>query len=174
MTRKRQNRIGQIGAELGATLETLNNVGCCTDKLWPFIPSRVDKLPNNNCLEEANQYKCLDYETIHVDNFNLYLKQNIPIVIGMHIGRKFLKLKGSLQEQLYYPINDIDNRPSHGHAMVIIGFDEKLNNGSWIVANSMGLRWGDKGFGVIPYSCGIDIGEAYAIRSIAGLSVKNI
>lgn len=172
MTRQMQNRIGQKGAELGATLESLKIYGCCTDKLWPFIVSRTDKSPNHLCIEEALNYRLDNYESIPMTNFNYYLERNIPVIIGMRIGRKFLKLQGPISEQQYYPVNTTDNRPSFGHAVTIVGFDDTLNGGSWIAANSMGLRWGDKGYCAIPYSCEIDIGEAYAIHSFAGFTAE--
>lgn len=89
----------------------------------------------------------------------------------MHIGRKFLKLHGPISQHDYCPINMETNRPAYGHAMTIVGFDDNLNGGSWIVSNSMGLSWGDHGFGAIPYSCEVDIAEAYAVYSFAGFNV---
>lgn len=171
-TREFQGRIGRRGAELGATFLTLKTKGCCIDRLWPFIYARVDKSPNYICIEDALQYRLGEYEPVQMTNFDSYLNRNIPVVVGMRTGRQFAKLRGPLAEQRYCPINDTTNRISHGHAVTIVGYDNNLNGGSWIVANSMGLRWGDKGFGAIPYSCEVDIGEAYAMHSFAGLPAE--
>lgn len=167
MTRKAQGRIGQNGAELGSTLNVLKEYGCCLDINWPFIPIRQNKEPCLTTLEEASKYKLEEYSVLDSVNFKEYLNCGIPVVIGMHIGRKFLRIIGELSEQSYEPISDV-NRYSRGHAVTIIGYNED----SWIIANSMGLKWGDRGFGVIPFECNTDIGEAYAIKRFAGFAAE--
>jgi len=87
----------------------------------------------------------------------------------MFTGTKFWSLTGPLEEQKYCPVNNTDNRLSKGHAVVIIGYDDSLN--SWIIANSLGPKWGDRGLGAIPYDCNKDIGESYVITSFAGISL---
>jgi C1A family cysteine protease len=62
------------------------------------------------------------------------------------------------------PVNDVDNRLSLSHAVTIVGNRPDLN--SWIIANSRGLKWGDKGFGILPYNCVVDIGEAFSITGL--------
>lgn len=167
-TRKIQGRLGFKGAELKSTMKALDEFGCCKEITWPLNFHRIEKEPAMKAYNEAENFKGLIYTELSDINFKKYLDMNIPVVIGMYIGRKFLKLAGSIHEQQYYPVNNEDNRVSRGHALAIIGYDDNLCGGSWIVANSMGLRWGDKGIGIIPYSCNIDIGEAYSIESIAG------
>jgi len=170
MTRKMQGRIGQKGAELGATLEAMKQYGCCTDRLWPLRPTIVDKEPNAVAMEEAKNYKIGTYTNVIEQDFNYLLNKGYPIIIGLATGRQFWKLNGKLSEQVYKPINDIDNRPSHGHAVTIIGYTDDY----WMVANSSGLKWGDKGYGILPYACRQDIGEAYIINDFAGIpSEKN-
>lgn len=166
MARKMQDRIGQKGTDLKTILEALSIYGVCLDQQWPLRPSLVDKEPPLRAIEEAAKYKVSSYEYIQISDFDKLLENKIPIIVGMRTGKKFWKLKGKLEEQQYFPINETDNRYSHGHAVVIVGNRPEFN--SWIVANSRGLHWGDKGFGILPYECYIDIGESYAITSFAG------
>jgi C1A family cysteine protease len=49
-----------------------------------------------------------------------------------------------------------------------VGYDDEIGDGSWIIANSIGPKWGDHGYGVIPYSCVSNIGEAYILNNFAG------
>lgn len=171
MTRRHQGRIDQHGASLSATFEALKIHGCCTDRRWPFIPIRVNKQPDHVSVAEAANFKIEDYRALQTTDFNQFLEQGIPVVIGMRIGRKFLKLQGPIDTQRYVPVNSDDNRYAFGHAVTIVGFDDSLNGGSWIVANSMGPRWGDLGYAAIPYACEVDIGEAYIINSFSGFSI---
>ena len=163
MTRKAQNRLGQPGAELKETLNALIEHGVPLDKSWPFTLHRVDTIPTQAAKEEATLYKHFSYQILTPDDYKNYLNLGIPIIIGIKTGKLFWELSGELNEQSYKPINNKDNRESNGHAMTIIGYDDTLNGGSWIVANSLGLRWGSQGFGAIPYICNNDICESYAI-----------
>lgn len=163
-TRKLQNRIGQKGANLAFTFDALKQFGCCQEKDWPFYNHRIDKEPTPTSYRNAIKFDSINFRSLPRSEFKIHIDRNIPIIIGMNIGRKFLKLFGPLAEQLYFPINDTSNRLSRGHAMVIVGYNNNICSGSWIVANSMGLKWGDKGFGILPYECEIDIFESHVIE----------
>lgn len=170
-TRKLQNRIGQKGANLLFTLEALRTFGCAEERYWPFMYQRVDREPTLIAYKNAEQYKSIVYKSLGETNFREFIDNRIPVVIGMNIGRAFYKLAGRLDEQVYFPINETTNRFSRGHALVIVGYDDSICGGSWIVANSVGLKWGDKGFGIIPYVCEPDISEAYVIEKFGNFDV---
>ena len=42
-------------------------------------------------------------------------------------------------------------RPTH--EVIIIGWDDKLASGVWLIKNSWGVYWGDDGFMKLPYGC---------------------
>jgi len=171
MTRKLQGRLGQKGAELKSTFDALSAHGTCIEQHWPFSPHRVDHEPSARAMQNA-QYRVGRFESVETSNFNSILDKGIPIVIGMHTGRLFWRMRGELNEQIYKPVNENDNRPTQGHAVTIVGYDDKIQNGCWIIANSLGLRWGHRGCGILPYSCYADIGESYVIRNFAGISAE--
>ena len=168
MARKLQGRLGQKGTELKTTLEALQQYGVCKDVNWPLRHSIVDKEPNMVAIREAEDYKVEEFDIVDAYEFNALLDNDIPIIVGIRTGRQFWKQSGNLATQRYTPVNDTDNWPSNGHAVTIVGYDNDLGNGCWIIANSLGLTWGDKGYGILPYECSIDIGEAYIIRRFAG------
>lgn len=170
MSRKLQDRVGQNGVGLADALAAMQQYGVATDKTWPFHINRVNTIPNSEAITEASQYKLGSYKWASVDLFKDYLNQEIPIIIGLHMGRMLWKLKGSLSEQIYKPINISDNRKYRDHAVTIIGFDDTILGGSWIIANSFGLTWGDHGIGILPYECNCDIGESYVITEFAGIT----
>lgn len=170
MARKLQGRSGKNGAELRITLEAMTQFGVSPEQHWAFGYNRVDVEPSMQSQTEAAQFRLHGYHYICAVNFKESIDNNIPVVIGMYTGRMFWKLKGPLQEQQYKPINTEDNRQSNGHAMTIVGYDDDMNGGSWIVANSLGPKWGDHGYGAIPYSCNANIGEAYVLNGFAGIT----
>ncbi len=167
MTRKTHGRIGRYGAELKHTLDELKN-GVCTDSRWSFSLSNVDREPNITAIREAGNYKLHSYDSITVDQYKEYLNKDISIIMGIATGRKFWSLTGLLEDQRYVPINDVENRFSRGHAITCIGYNDNMNGGSWIIANSLGPNWGFYGYGAIPYSCNENIGESYVINNFAG------
>jgi len=169
MTRKIQNRLKQRGAELKDTLNALTIYGASPENNWPFSISRIDREPNIPAIEAGVYYRVQSYKEVSSEEFKTYLIRNIPIIIGIRTGTKFWKLNGPLEEQAYKAVNITDNRPSTGHAMTVIGYDDKIGGGSWIVANSLGPRWGFQGYGAIPYECNVDIGESYVITKFAGI-----
>lgn len=170
MSRKIRDRLYQSGAELKDSLEALKTYGVCTDLFWPLCEYRVDREPSLQAISESI-YKLQSYETVTTDLFKYYLSQGIPIIIGMHTGRLFRAIRGKFEDQIYKLINSTDNIYVTGHSVVIVGYDDNLHGGSWLIANSLGLKWGFRGYAVIPYECNTDIGEAYIITNFAGISV---
>jgi C1A family cysteine protease len=171
MTRKLQDRVGQKGAQLRDTLEALRIYGAASESQWPFSYSRIDKEPHLPAIEEGVHYKLQSYETITISEYKDSINKNIPIVIGISTGRMFWSLEGPLEKQRYKPVNGTDNRQSVGHAVTIIGYDDNICDGSWIIANSSGPKWGFRGYGAIPYKCNMDIGESYIITNFAGITI---
>ena len=162
-TRKLQGRIGKKGADLALTLSSLSQFGVCPDTYCPLRRTLVDKEPNARAYDEAIKYRLSSYEEVHNHDYKKYIDDGIPVIVGMFTGRKFWTLNGPIASQSYKPINNDDNRQSKGHAVTIMGYSDILNGGSWIIANSLGTKWGDKGYAAIPYACNVDIGEAFAI-----------
>lgn len=165
--RRMQNRIGQAGTGLKDVFESIMQYGVCLNRFWPFSPHRANKEPNMVAYQDAELYKISDYTSVGPNEFNSCIDQAIPVIIGLQIGRKFKSMEHILSEQVYMPVNSTDNRYSHGHAVTIVGYNES----GWIIANSFGLKWGDHGYGFLPYACSVDIGEAYVVRSFTGTLV---
>lgn len=170
MTRKLQGRQGLRGADLETTLKSLSIYGAASENLWPFSYIRVDIEPPVSVIEDAVHFKVESYERIIHSDFKNALDKKIPVIFGMFTGRKFWKLDSKLETQDYEPINETTNRLSKGHAVTCIGYDDSINGGSWIIANSSGPKWGDRGYGAIPYACNADIAEAFIITRFAGIT----
>ena len=168
MTRKESGRIGEKGATLSGTLESLKRYGSPLEIYWPLTYFRTDTEPDEHAKQEALRFKIYSYVDISSNSYKEYLSSGIPIIVGIRTGKLFWELAGPFEEHRYIPINGSNNRISHGHAITIIGYDDNLNNGSWIIANSMGPKWGFHGYAAIPYSCNVDIGESYVITAITG------
>lgn len=166
MARRLQGRIGQRGTELKAVLESLVIHGVCLDQQWPLRHSLINREPSVQAQEQAKLYRVNSFQHVPVQDISDKISQNIPVVVGLRTGRQFWKMSGNFDQQIYSPVNDTDNRYSHSHAVTIVR--DLVDRDSWIVANSRGLRWGNRGLGILPYSCSVDIGESYSITEFAG------
>lgn len=70
-----------------------------------------------------------------IDTVKKCLSEGFPVVFGIDIDKAFTKLKGSLV------VSSIKN-PLFGHAMIVVGYGPE----GFLVRNSWGKRWGDKGY----------------------------
>ncbi len=166
MARKLRNRVGQEGTTLADTFETLKMYGIADEGLWPYRKRIVEIEPSYTVVDNAAETKVEDYCAVGINEESIkeYLDKNIPVVIGLKTGRRFWKLEGPLISQVYMPVNEIDNRLIRFHAVTIVGYTDNY----FIVSNSIGTKWGDNGFGILPHECICDIVEAFVIKNFAG------
>jgi C1A family cysteine protease len=162
-SRKKQDRIYQHGTSIIDNLDILKNIGVSREYFWPFSKSRIDIEPSKDAIVDATNFRINSYRETNVSEFKQYIDNNIPVVSAIKTGKLFWKLASSINLHDYRPINDYDNRESFSHAITIIGYDDNLNNGSWIIVNSVGNKWGDNGIAAIPYSCNENIYESFVI-----------
>ncbi|MCA9248454.1 MAG: C1 family peptidase [Planctomycetales bacterium] len=77
-----------------------------------------------------------------------FLNAGFPVAFGIGLPESSL-LTGTF---LYRPALDVVAR---GHALVAVGYDDRrlcATRGALLVRNSWGTRWGDSGYGWLPYS----------------------
>lgn len=174
MTRKLSNRINKTGASLKDTFMSLSIYGVPPESVWPYRKALQNIEPPKSVIDTAILNKNIKYEIVNIDVtiFKQYIHSKLPIIIGFATGKLFWKISGRIDLQRYSPVNNVDNLQSTGHAVVIVGYDDALCGGSFIIANSLGPSWGDRGFGIYPYSCIVDIGEAYTIKSFNGITIN--
>jgi len=84
------------------------------------------------------------------------LNQGMPVVGGFMIPESLQHCKNELFRWK-------GDGPKHGHAMVIVGYDDYKYGGAIKVSNSWGKDWGKDGFAWIPYN----IAGAMLVRGYA-------
>lgn len=134
------------GAYLSDGIISLKSYGICEEIYHPYIISNVFKEPSKEAYENAKNYYVL--ETFNISNdineIKSWLIKNEPIAIAIAVYSNFMNSKTGLIE---LP-NETDNFVG-GHAVIICGFDDK--NRRFILRNSWGVYWGDKGYFYLPY-----------------------
>ena len=143
------------GAYVSEGFKQASKIGICPERTWTFSYKNVNTKPSANAYKEAFNHKVLEYRRVNVksqgtDGIKAALSSGYPVIIGVFLGKGFARLKGPLHLQSY---TGCKNQADYwgGHAMNIVGYDDNLNGGSYILENSWGSSWGDNGFGAIPY-----------------------
>jgi hypothetical protein len=94
------------------------------------------------------------------------LVEGKPVIIGMNTPDSFIEAKGVWRPEenpgIFYG----------GHAMCVVGYDDKKDGGAFEVLNSWGRKWGNGGFIWIPYKIFVDfVTEGYEmIENLAAYS----
>jgi hypothetical protein len=80
-----------------------------------------------------------------------HLASNAPVVIGMMVGQSFMQ--PMMGEELWTPQGmDQSQTGMGGHAMCVIGYDDRKFGGAFQIMNSWGEKWGKNGVGWVRYS----------------------
>jgi len=134
------------GAYLSDGIISLKSQGICEEKYHPYIISNVFKEPSKEAYENAKRYYVLEAFNISndINEIKNWLIRNEPIAIGIAIYSNFMNSKTGI---IGIPKETDDYMG--GHAVIICGFDDK--NKRFIMRNSWGIYWGDKGYFYLPY-----------------------
>lgn len=138
------------GANLYNVIRGMAAKGVCLEELCPYDSSVFDKRPSNEAYEDGKDHTVTNAKDvpIAVETVKSAINDGYPVV-------GCFKVFESLQENTsgYIPMPTDYERNSEEekfHAMVICGYNDK--HGHFIVRNSWGTDFGDKGYCYLPYS----------------------
>ena len=157
---------GDTGAYLRSTMGALVLFGVPPEEYWPYNIRRYDKEPPSFCYALAQNYQALKYfrldppgkyPTEVLKTIKSTLDSGWPSVFGFTIFHSF--------NQAYrtgkIPFPSRRERVLGGHAVMAVGYDDNLKitntlnykttRGALLIRNSWSTRWGDDGYGWLPY-----------------------
>ena len=145
---------GTIPTDAGATItdgiQSLLLQGVCKETTYPYIISAFSMKPSIQCYTEAAKYKAV--QVYHVPqsavSMKLCLMQKLPFCVGIQIFPSFETKAVSMTGIV--PMPSSTEKPLGGHAVVVVGYDDIKQR--WILRNSWGQFWGDKGYFYLPYA----------------------
>lgn len=128
---------GDNGSYGRTSVKCMQTYGCCTLASDPYDPSQMDTAPTDAQLAEAKQYMAGAYHGLHsVDEMKQCIASGFPFLIGFTVTESFEQI-GS---------DGVMPSPSGsvlgGHEVLVIGYDDNQNGGSFRVRNSWGTGWG--------------------------------
>jgi hypothetical protein len=138
------------GSVLQSVIESLKEHGACSEETWPFEADVVNDAPSDDAYAEASQFLIEDTELVptNLEAWKMALAEGHPIIFGVKLFSSFDKQRKA--GLVPVPSASEAGRESHGgHAMLCVGYSDP--DQVFIVRNSWGPAWGDKGYCYVPY-----------------------
>lgn len=140
---------GDSGSSLYHNLESMTQEGACLESLCKYRTDLCDERPTEEAYSDAVTRKVKKALNVKCDlaDIKSALAEGYPVVVSLKIFESFEPVAGFIP----MPSADEKQDEKHGnHAMVLCGYsdDKKV----FIVRNSWGTAFGDRGYCYIPYS----------------------
>ena len=142
------------GIYLSSALDVLRRTGAVPVDRFPYpaCNQKTDALDALAVHYKINAYERLftlrDEEQKKIDNLRRALAGGSPVVIGLVVPPSFYTAG-----RVWKPNRNENpqDRQLQGHAVCLVGYDDRRYGGSFRVVNSFGAGWADKGFCWIRY-----------------------
>ncbi len=138
------------GANLGLGIQTLQEHGACSEDTWPYDPDQVFTAPADEAYEEAKDHTIDEAHRVQIELHDMRhcLAEGYPFVFGLNLFDTFEADGHRGGGRIRAP------RPGAkgcgGHAMLCVGYSDK--DKVFLIRNSWGEGWGEKGYAYIPYA----------------------
>ena len=163
---------GCQGSYILKAMEFMTNKGAVPFNQFPYDENNCSRQPTNQMMNEASQNRMHGFNRLTegdgVSNLSLravkeHLAKDAPVVIGMMVGGSFME--GMMGQKVWHPTRqDYSQTGFGGHALCVIGYDDRLEGGSFQIMNSWGPEWGENGIGWVRYNDFKEfVREAYGI-----------
>lgn len=158
---------GDTGAFLRSTMGAMVLFGVPPEEYWPYTDKKpdFDREPPAFCYSFAQNYQAIKYIRLDppkiptdrlLGRIKLFIASGLPPMFGFAVYNSIRKaVKGKI------PFPCPSEKRVGGHAIVAVGYDDKMKiknppcgketTGALLIRNSWGTRWGDRGYGWLPY-----------------------
>jgi Papain family cysteine protease len=156
------NNIGLEGCQgsyIEKAMDFMQQRGAIPMSQFSYDPSDCSRQPDQSLYQQAQQYRIRGYhrltngnsEEISVRAVKEHLDKDAPVVIGMMVGQSFMQ--GMMGEDVWKPASqDASMIGMGGHAMCVVGYNDRAYGGAFKIMNSWGQRWGKDGFAWVRYA----------------------
>jgi hypothetical protein len=143
---------GSVSSDSGALIKdgvrALARKGAVEENIWPYIAGEFAVKPPP-AVASARKFRISDAKPVHkLDGLKLALAQNGPVVAGIAVFQS--AMSADVAKTGAIPLPEVKAQIIGGHAIVIVGYDDKLQRVKFV--NSWGSGWGQRGFGYLPYA----------------------
>ena len=138
------------GAQIRDGIKTLAKQGACPESLWPYDIAKFAKRPPRAAYREAEKHQAILYQrlTPTLRQLKGCLAEGYPFVFGFSVYESFES--AAVARTGKAPLPGKDERSIGGHAVLATGYDDRRQR--FVIMNSWGAGWGDKGYFTLPYA----------------------
>jgi C1A family cysteine protease len=138
------------GAQIRDGIKSISKQGDCPEKEWPYVIAKFADKPAASCYKSALKYKAVSYQRVAqiLNQMKGCLASGYPFVFGFSVYTQFESDAVATTGVLNMP--GPKEKLLGGHAVIAVGYDDKTQR--FIVRNSWGAKWGNKGYFTMPYA----------------------
>jgi len=137
------------GLQIRDGIKAVAKWGVAHENLWPYNIKKFKSKPTTAAYNDAKKHMAVKYESVDnssVANIKHALNLGFPVVFGASLFNAFES--DAVAANGMVPMPAAGEQPIGGHCMVIVGYTKD----HWIVRNSWGSGWGDKGYCYFPFA----------------------
>ncbi len=164
VTRRLLGWTGDTGAHIRTTIKAVAAFGVPPEQFYPYDISRYEAEPDAFHYSYANNFKAIKYARL--DPYNTTGERTLYVVkhalaAGFVVSFGF-PVYNSMTESPYVPYPTAKDKLQGGHAVLAVGYDDSVaiedsdgktkNEGCLIFRNSWSEKWGENGYGYLPYA----------------------
>ena len=138
------------GAYIRDGAKAIAKWGVAPENEWPYNIREFTKKPTDVVYASAEKNQELVYErfgTPTITAMKHALSKGYPFVFGFTVYESFYS--NAVEKTGQMPMPGKGEKPQGGHAVMAVGYDEDKK--VFIILNSWGEKWGDKGYFYMPY-----------------------
>jgi len=172
------------GSYVERAMEAMQKNGGVPLSVYPYNDQDCERTPDERLKQEGRQNAIHGFTRLtEGDNINRinvravkeHLAKDAPVVIGMMVGQSFMQ--DMMGKELWRPQGmDASGVGMGGHALCVIGYDDRKFGGAFQIMNSWTPSWGNNGIAWVRYGDFKNyVKEAYGIDPLPKRSdVANI
>lgn len=147
------------GSYIQRAMEAMRVNGGVPLSQYPYSDQDCSRVPGSAAIQAGRQNTIHgftrltegdDLNQISVRAVKEHLAKDAPVVIGMMVGQSFMQ--GMMGKELWQPQGmDQTQMGMGGHAMCVIGYDDRKFGGAFQIMNSWSPAWGKDGIAWVRY-----------------------
>ena len=137
------------GVQIRDAIKSFAGLGLCEESLWPYVESQFATKPPGPCYEDATTRQITSYtrlDNTDINQLHQCLADGYPFVFGVSVYDSFES--ETVAGCGIVPMPGPGEHSCGAHAMCCVGIDAPRNH--FIVRNSWGTDWGNRGYCYVP------------------------
>jgi len=138
------------GAMIRDGIKSVAKQGVCPETEWPYNVKKFATKPCKKCYTNALKNEVKQYLSVTQtpEQIKGCLAQGYPFVFGFTVYSSFMF--NTVAQTGIMPMPQPNDSVEGGHAVMCVGYDDSKQ--WYIIRNSWGISWGDKGYFYMPYA----------------------